>query len=181
MKPIVYSSDAATLDLFTEALKLIEAPSLAAFNASAGTLNGIKASAMQSQTTFLAGILAPSLDRVYETAYRVRVSRHLAATALAVRLYMLEHDGALPESLEALVPDYLPAVPIDSMDGKPLRYDPTRGVLWSTGADLVDNDGDSKSKHPDRGWDLWNAPDVVVALRPRARPATQASDSAAAP
>jgi hypothetical protein len=45
----------------------------------------------------------------------------------------------LPQSLDALVPGYLPDVPADPFDGKPLRYNTK--ALWCTGPDLTDDGG----------------------------------------
>jgi hypothetical protein len=44
-----------------------------------------------------------------------------AATACAVERFRLKYKK-LPEKLEQLVPEFLPKVPIDPFDGKPLRY-----------------------------------------------------------
>ena len=67
---------------------------------------------------------------------------HAAARLrLAARAYELE-KGRPPPSLEALVPGYLDAVPADPFDGKPLRYDPARRLVWSVGKDLVDEGAD---------------------------------------
>lgn len=45
------------------------------------------------------------------------------------------HGGANPPSLDALVPEYLPNVPIDPYDknGGPLKYDAKLGVVWCCG------------------------------------------------
>ena len=60
-----------------------------------------------------------------------------AAEALfALRAFAVEH-GALPATLDALVPRYLDAVPRDAFDGAPLRYAPARRLLMSVGSDLV--------------------------------------------
>jgi len=56
-------------------------------------------------------------DRVTDTHALQRVTM----TALALRLYRKE-NGRYPENLQQLVPKYLPSVPIDPYDGKPLRY-----------------------------------------------------------
>ena len=45
----------------------------------------------------------------------------MQATKAAVCLYRAE-VGSLPPTLDALVPKYLPAVPLDPYDGKPIRY-----------------------------------------------------------
>ena len=57
--------------------------------------------------------------------------------------------GAPPASLAELVPTYLPVVPIDPWDGKPLRYaagPPAR--VWSVGRDGTD-DGGKHAADPD--------------------------------
>jgi hypothetical protein len=46
--------------------------------------------------------------------------RQTARTGLAVEAYRRKH-GNVPERLEQLVPDFLPATPIDPRDGQPLR------------------------------------------------------------
>ena len=70
---------------------------------------------------------------------RRTMGRILVATAR----YRLDHDGKLPPDLVALVPAYLPAMPLDAVDGKPIRYDARTGMLWSVGLDGVDAPGES--------------------------------------
>jgi hypothetical protein len=50
----------------------------------------------------------------------------------------------LPESLSELVPKYLPKVPIDPFDGKPLRYSKEKGIIYCVGKDLKDSGGSPK-------------------------------------
>lgn len=53
----------------------------------------------------------------------------MAATALAIRLYEIDH-GQRPDTLEALVPDYLPAVPRDPFTlDQPIGYRPRGAIL----------------------------------------------------
>lgn len=77
------------------------------------------------------------------------VSR-LAQAACALEAYFLDHQ-AYPASLDALVPGFLPAVPVD-FDGQPIRYalNPANGryKLWSIGEDGVDDGGMEKMEHP---------------------------------
>ena len=42
--------------------------------------------------------------------------------AVAIERYRLKRGGALPDSLEALVPEFLSGVPIDPLSGEPVRY-----------------------------------------------------------
>lgn len=51
--------------------------------------------------------------RLRETESTVRVSRSLVAVALAVALYRAEHGGAWPADEAALVPAYLPEMPLN--------------------------------------------------------------------
>ena len=73
----------------------------------------------------LTAILLASFDQVYKVHYRGVVLRRAAATALAIRLYQQDH-GRRPAKLAGLVPDYLPAVPVDpfSKTNAPLAYRP---------------------------------------------------------
>jgi hypothetical protein len=73
-----------------------------------------------------------------ETACRLTV------TAIALKRYHLQHS-AYPASLNELVPAFLPAVPVDFMDGKPLRYKLRPDgdfLLYSVGEDGIDDGGD---------------------------------------
>ena len=87
-------------------------------------------------------VMHPSLDGVLKAYYLTRNARRLAAVSLAVRLYRHDHGDALPPTLDALVPEYLPAVPQDAMTADaPVRYDPDRGVAWTVGLDREDHGG----------------------------------------
>ena len=82
---------------------------------------------------------------------------------LALRAYHIDH-GRLPQHLDALVPDYLDAVPRDPWDGKPLRYSAARRQIWAVGDDLVDDGGSeeerdhalSGEKDPTLRWGEWS-------------------------
>lgn len=66
---------------------------------------------------------------------------------LALRAYQLIH-GHLPASLDALVPEFLPAVPVDDFDGQPLRYSLERKIVYSVGKNLKDDGGDDRDTGP---------------------------------
>ncbi len=76
--------------------------------------------------------------------YGVITNRRMTATALAIRLYELD-KGQMPETLDELVPEYLPAVPQDPFfDGvRPIGYLPNAElpVLYSVGFNGVDDGG----------------------------------------
>lgn len=66
-----------------------------------------------------------------------------AAAGIAVERYRLTHAGQLPPSLDALVPKYLDAVPIDPADGKPLRFlpRPVGFTVYAVGENRKDDGG----------------------------------------
>ncbi len=63
--------------------------------------------------------------------------------AIAALAYEREYDE-FPASLESLVPEFLPSVPIDPFDGSPLRYDKGKRAVYSIGQNLIDEGGSSK-------------------------------------
>jgi hypothetical protein len=117
-------------------------------------------------------------SRAINKAMRVETERSLTICAVALKRYSLRH-GAPPASLDTLVPEFLPAVPIDYMDGKPIRFQldaPGGFVLYSVGEDGRDDGGDASlrpGKTNSRGlWDrkdcVWPAPalpDEIEAYR----------------
>ena len=49
-------------------------------------------------------------------------ARRVAVTTLAIERHRRAHGGALPSSLDALVPAFMPAVPIDPFSGRPVVF-----------------------------------------------------------
>ena len=99
-----------------------------------------------SKLDAFAALMLPTLDRPVEAEYRSRASLRLAAAALAARSYQLDHDGTPPPDLAALVPHYLPSVPIDPLSADAvIQYNPARRRLWSVGADGDDDNGVSQA------------------------------------
>lgn len=83
---------------------------------------------------------ADALLKVHRAHAQVR----LAQTACALERYRLT-EGRYPERLDALVPRWFATLPVDPMDGKPLRYardGDDRFRLWSLGANARDDGGD---------------------------------------
>jgi hypothetical protein len=95
--------------------------------------------------------------------HRAKAELRCAAVALAAERYRVA-KGQWPEKLDVLVPDYLPAVPADPFDGKPLRLRRTEDgiMVYSVGSDGADNGGnldrkDGKAPGTDLGFRLWDA------------------------
>ena len=75
--------------------------------------------------------------------------RRILVTAIALERYHGKH-GSYPNSLASLSPEFLKTVPVDFMDGQPLRYRPTSDghfLLYSVGLDCMDDGG--KAPAPD--------------------------------
>jgi len=81
---------------------------------------------------------------------KCKTNVHVAATRvlLAMKAFKLD-KGRLPATLGELVPDYIDAVPLDDFDGKPLRYNPAKKVIYSVGKDLRDEGGMTKKEYVD--------------------------------
>ncbi len=121
----------------------------------------------------LTAATVPSLQRCLVKALRLETERALVETTIALRRFSLR-NGRFPDRLDELVPNFLTALPIDRMDGQPLRYrrhpEGEDYTLWSIGEDLEDHGGDPT---PTRAYATtlrwWNGKDAVMP-----RPASEA-------
>jgi len=85
-----------------------------------------------------------SLQHSIERVLACEAARTMASTAVALKRYQLRHQS-YPKDLSALVPEFLPEVPRDPVDGHSLRYQVLSDgnfLLYSVGTDGVDNGGD---------------------------------------
>jgi type II secretory pathway pseudopilin PulG len=94
----------------------------------------------RSQT---ANMVMPSWSKAMRTAAETKARLVALKTALAIERFRLANNNALPETLDALVPDYCSFAPRDPFDEQPLRYKklPRGYVVYSIGADGIDNAG----------------------------------------
>jgi hypothetical protein len=76
------------------------------------------ASRITDQSVFCPG---PALERVMDSGDHFNSGLGLTELAVALRRFRLEH-GQYPEALSALVPRYVPSVPIDALTGKAPVY-----------------------------------------------------------
>ncbi len=105
-----------------------------------------------------------TLSASVKRAMQAETERSLVLCAIALKRHFLRH-GEHPETLDALVPEFLSAVPIDYMDGQLLKYRRnTDGsfTLYSVGEEGVDDGGDAPLQ-PDRESfrNLWHRKDFV--------------------
>lgn len=106
----------------------------------------------------------PNFSKASQTGLRYETRRELTIAALAIERHRRKH-GRPPAKLADLVPGFVSAVPVDWMDGKPLRYrvgaDGTF-TLWSIGEDLKDDGGDGSDAAPaTRTTDIWDRKDLL--------------------
>jgi hypothetical protein len=96
---------------------------------------------------FLVDLLLPGISAVFSATERTIQERDAAEVAIALEIWHRRH-GEWPASLDALVPDLLPAVPADRLDGQPLRYvvRDSRPVVYSIGNDRNDDGGRPPTK-----------------------------------
>ena len=91
----------------------------------------------------VARMVLPALGRVFVAGQEHMARVDSARVALAVLRYRAKH-GRLPAKLDALVPDFLEAIPPDPFDGQPLRYMRTPDgafVVYALGENGVDDGG----------------------------------------
>ncbi|MEM8756470.1 MAG: hypothetical protein AAGF47_01645, partial [Planctomycetota bacterium] len=69
----------------------------------------------------LLGVMFPAIGMASRSAWQNRHEREGIGAMVAIERYRAER-GVLPASLDDLVPAYLEAVPMDVIDGQPLRY-----------------------------------------------------------
>ena len=102
--------------------------------------------------------------RAQEAVMRTETYRGLTVAAISLKRYQLRH-GKFPPNLDALSPEFFAAVPVDYMDGRPLRYrQESDGLLhlYSVGLDGVDGGGNPQLAAAWRRYSgLWDGRDAV--------------------
>lgn len=92
-------------------------------------------------TLILDGDRGKRMISLVSNAVETQARINEAVTACALERWRLA-NGIYPETLDALVPEYLARVPLDPASGEPLRYRrdaPDRFTLWSVGWNGVDD------------------------------------------
>lgn len=156
-------------------LTVYMAEALEAWDATADALDAVLAATPDDGgATWRAAKELPQPDNVFLRLFTVawsmivsqdanaRACSRVARAALAVAEH-LARRGTLPSALSNLVPDFLPAVPLDPWDGKPLRYE--AGKVWSVGRNGIDDGGTP----PDDTTDWSYTTGDIVAEAPKAR------------
>ena len=90
----------------------------------------------------VAASVVPSMNRARLLASRSEVSLRSVRVAIMLHRYQ-QSKGSLPDSLEQLVPDFTDALPLDPLDGKPLKYkrDGDAVVIYGVDFNRTDDGG----------------------------------------
>ena len=110
----------------------------------------------------LVSMMMPPLASMRSKAIQEKLEVEATIVVCAVEGYELA-NARLPNRISNLVPKFLPTVPIDPFDGKPLRYrsEGTNWVIWSVGSDLKDDNAEwhefkyRKSSEERAGGDIF--------------------------
>jgi hypothetical protein len=114
----------------------------------------------------LVSLIMPTFENTVRQSEQIAFVRDAALVVIAIELHR-RREGRLPSTLDELVPELLPRVPLDLFTGEPIRYrvEGDSFVLWSVGNDYIDDGGavDETSHSQQSGWTAgrWFAREVV--------------------
>jgi hypothetical protein len=118
-------------------------------------VQSLKSGPLHGFRHFFVLLLTPAYDTFLNRVVASDGNRDGVFIGLALELYHREH-GKWPESLAELSPRYLPTLPVDPINGKPLHYKIVndRPIVYSVGVDGDDDGGrtaknNSGESHPD--------------------------------
>ena len=77
--------------------------------------------------------------KIAESTLSCDAFRRCCRVVVAAKRWSLAHGGQRVPALADLVPEYLPEVPLDPYDGRPLRWDAASGTAYVSGSDGVDD------------------------------------------
>lgn len=120
--------------------------------------------------SILVGMSIPLSRSIVLRKKKARVFHRATKLLAALHVFKNEH-GRFPETLDELVPDILPAVPMDPYDGEPFRYSHEKGIVYSVGENLEDHGGSREPRPgmtPETMWQKrWWAEDIVFDVEGR--------------
>ena len=90
----------------------------------------------------LTRLITPAFIKCFSRVALAEAMHRLSRLGLAATAYRLRH-GALPTTADALIPDFIPRIPTDPFDGKPIRMkmDGQDLLFYSIGPDEKDDGG----------------------------------------
>ena len=116
----------------------------------------------------IAAVAVPNIKSILARKNYLKFLMDGTRIRIAALAYERDH-GALPAALADLSPDYIKEVPSDPFDGKPVRYDSKRGIIYSVGMDGKDQhargEKDVFSKRGDPGKAMMENKDYVLNIQ----------------
>jgi type II secretory pathway pseudopilin PulG len=116
----------------------------------------------KAEWDIVTALVMPGMQRISNANSRNVGNLRCALVAMSLERYRRDHNR-WPETLNALVPKYLAAVPTDPQDGQPLRFKrrPDGVIVYWIGLDGTDDGGKLTRGNPwipgsDQGFQLWN-------------------------
>jgi len=142
----------------------------------------------------LYAMLFPSSQSVVKQKCNAAVSHRATLILIALHRYKMI-KGSFPLQLASLAPEFLSSVPLDPYDGRPMRYAPQDGLVYSVGEDLEDSVGSTEllensgafperleDKEPRNAWQRqWMTKDIVFQIDKDIEQAESTVPSKAAP
>ncbi len=105
----------------------------------------------QRVANVFAGLLMPALNAIIGAEERSNLGRQMEQVAFALAAYRADR-GQYPETLDALVPNYIAEAPDDTFAEKPtpIRYERTADAwrMWSVGNNGIDDGGRNQNDDP---------------------------------
>ncbi len=104
----------------------------------------------------MASMAIPPCDLMIQKATYATARIDLCRTAIALDLYHRD-EGNYPKTLSPLSPDYIDALPLDLVTGKPLHYyvkDGGTPIIYSVGLNKIDEDGLLRRRQTSGDW-VW--------------------------
>jgi hypothetical protein len=114
----------------------------------------------------LTKLAMPSIEGSLNKTFNTMAGFGMINASAAIERHRLA-TGKLPQNLEALIPVYLDTMPLDPVDGKPLRYvikNENDYLLYSIGWNETD-DGGVATKNRDQGDWVWPSCPGLVEVR----------------
>ncbi|MDB6131208.1 MAG: hypothetical protein JWM04_2315 [Verrucomicrobiales bacterium] len=112
----------------------------------------------------MSGNSVTNLSSLPAKAARAETQKSLVITAIALMRYQ-HRNGKPPQTINDLSPDFVKSIPLDYMDGKPIRYKLNADGTWtiySVGANGTDEHGDASPLKPNSSYrSIWDGKDAV--------------------
>jgi hypothetical protein len=112
---------------------------------------------LRSSTGPIMRLVLPAVQKINEAGRRAHCQAIAMRALIAVERYRLKH-GKWPAKLEDTVPAFLEKVPLDPIDGSPIRYKRWADgvVVYSIGNNRKDDGGEVLKSLHDYGYRLWD-------------------------